>query len=117
MPTHGRPAMTFQLAATRRRLAARRLGWLRSRVFQLAATRRRLGDVEMTTRSGDGFNSQPREGGWAERLDQKDYEDVSTRSHAKAAGRLPCVRCDTVDVSTRSHAKAAGLGLLLCCLL
>ena len=83
----GTAKQTFQLTAARRRLghilsdgrtleivsthsrpkaagAARRLGWLRSRVFQLTAARRRLVLLSSPKRPSAGFNSQPPEGGW-----------------------------------------------------
>ena len=83
----GTAKQTFQLTAARRRLghilsdgrtleivsthsrpkaagAARRLGWLHSRVFQLTAARRRLVLLSSPKRPSAGFNSQPPEGGW-----------------------------------------------------
>ena len=102
--------LSFQLAATRRRLGgfvalfnfnavvstrshAKAAGPLAAMcsptiLFQLAATRRRL----VLTRQSAGI-----------------FINVSTRSHAKAAGPCADVLPILENVSTRSHAKAAGL--------
>ena len=56
--------LPFQLAAARRRLVKtiRLTCW--QAWFQLAAARRRLDPCDTFLHTRDGFNSQPREGGW-----------------------------------------------------
>ena len=56
----------FQLTAARRRLVAGLRRPRRPAVFQLPAARRRLGKQPNLPPRLDSFNSQPREGGWAD---------------------------------------------------
>ena len=58
-------------------------------MFQLAAARRRLGEKRWRVMRSVSFNSQPREGGWDQRVLFGDQRSVSTRSRAKAAGNHP----------------------------
>ena len=98
----------FQLTAARRRLGANLACAKLSHPFQLTAARRRLdrqqgqpqplkdfnsqpreggwADSRTNLRESRYFNSQPREGGWAELLTLFINAHISTHSRAKAAG-------------------------------
>ena len=79
--------------------------------FQHAAARRRLDFVAILPYGvdGDGFNTQPPEGGWNILACDKMGKPVSTRSRPKAAGPfIPSVN-NFFPVSTRSRPKAAGM--------
>ena len=99
----------FQHTAARRRLARTPLTPINSKRFQHTAARRRLDPHRQIPRGGDGFNTQPPEGGWLEKTKKKGSVKVSTHSRPKAAG-FACSAChDAIDVSTHSRPKAAGL--------
>ena len=76
--------------------------------FQLTAARRRLVSFYRPALRHGCFNSQPREGGWLNRFDERIDLDVSTHSRAKAAGADYNAMRGVVYVSTHSRAKAAG---------
>ena len=123
----------FQHTAARRRLVVETKMCLDWKMFQHTAARRRLGsDMFLGFNNRISFNTQPREGGWPQRLGLPSIlMTVSTHSRAKAAGRLiqECLHtlcCFNTQpreggwawygsslhfrfhVSTHSRAKAAG---------
>ena len=97
---------SFQHAAARRRLAAKKTAKI---YFFTVSTRSRpkaAGGVKPTSPSyGQSFNTQPPEGGWSSRLShQCPGEVVSTRSRPKAAGlRMPV---EMTHISMFQHAAA-----------
>ena len=121
----------FQHTAARRRLVApkslskytqlfqhtaarRRLGWQfpsipRPLRFQHTAARRRLGRNAKNRRPKYCFNTQPPEGGWANKaVGSLMTQLVSTHSRPKAAGQFPYPKPANLQVSTHSRLKAAG---------
>ena len=112
------PDNSFSVSTHSRAKAA---GWHKSSMrrlllFQLTAARRRLVWFELKPFRAQGFNSQPREGGWRLQAYFALFQIVSTHSRAKAAGGgrlrdLPAMAL----VSTHSRAKAAGPAHLAAC--
>ena len=82
--------------------------------FQLAAARRRLESYSIHRNKTNGFNSQPREGGWQALPPPKSKKSAFQLAAARRRLVLLLNHAANIDiVSTRSRAKAAGTNKLL----
>ena len=97
----------FQHTATRRWLLGTRPQEVQRIVFQHTATRRWLRRRVPSWLRCSRFNTQPPEGGCADRFDMPTDDPVSTHSHPKVAALALHHRIHKAIVSTHSHPKVA----------